>query len=198
MRILLFLLTFVLLSSSVSYQDSEGLYRLLIHPTSSITIAGSTNVNKYKCIIAKYTGSDTLLLTAERGKGAHFKKGLVNLEASRFDCEKNIITKDFAETIQAKKYPQITINFLSFERVPEFKDSEEPFRCKFVITLANVAVPCDVRAKIVKDKNNLIHLRGWHLFKFSDFKLDPPTKMMGMIKVDEMITVDFHVVLMQK
>ena len=186
------------MSATDPNQDTQGIYRLLIHPASSITIAGSTNVNKYKCVIPKYTGSDTLLLTAERGKGAYFKKGFVKLEASRFDCEKNVITADFVETIQAKKYPYITINFISFERVPEFKDSEEPFRGKFTITLANVSVPCDVRCKIVKDKNNLIHLKGWHLFKFSDFNLEAPTKMMGLIKVEEMITVDFHLVMVQK
>ena len=141
------------MSASVPDQESQGIYRLVVHPTSSITIAGSTNVNKYKCVIGKYTGSDTLMLTAERGKGAYFKKGLVKLEASRFDCEKHVITKDFAETIHAKKYPYITINFISFERVPEFKESEEPFRGKFTITLANTSVPCEVRCKIVKDKN---------------------------------------------
>jgi hypothetical protein len=198
MRILFFLSTFAFMSASVPDQDSQVIYRLVIHPNSSITIAGSTNVNKYKCVIPKYAGRDTLFLTAERGKGAYFKKGLVKLEASRFDCEKNVITKDFAETIQANKHPYITINFISFERVPEFKESEEPFRGKFTITLADVSVLCDIRCKIVKDKNNLIHLKGWHLFKFSDFKLEAPTKMMGLIKVEEMITVDFHLVLVQK
>jgi hypothetical protein len=197
MRILFFLLPLALLSAS-SDNDEDVIYRLLIHPTSSITIAGSTNVNKYKCVISKYTGKDTLLLTAERGKGAYFKKGLVKLEASLFDCEKQIITKDFAETIQAKKYPHISIDFHSFERVPQFAETEEPFRGKFTITLANVSVPCEVRCKIVKDKNNLIHLKGWHLFKFSDFNLKAPTKMMGMIKVEELITVDFHLVMVQK
>lgn len=186
------------MSASAPDQDKDTIYRLVVHPTSSITIAGSTNVNKYQCVIGKYTGSDTLLLTAERGKGAYFKKGLVKLEASRFDCEKNVITKDFAETIQATKYPYITINFTSFERAPEFEESEEPFKGKLNITLGNVSVPCEVRCRIVKDKNNLIHLKGWHLFKFSDFKLEAPTKMMGLIKVEEMITVDFHLVLVNQ
>jgi hypothetical protein len=193
MRILLFLFSLVLFSATA--YDDEIIYRLAIHPTSSVTISGSTNVNKFKCVINKYSGKDTLLLTAERGKGAYFKRGIAKLEASLFDCEKNVITKDFAETIQAKNYPYITINFISLERVPEFAETEEPFRGKFTITLGNVAVPAGVRCRIVKDKNNLIHLRGWHLFKFSDFNLEAPTKMMGLVKVDELITVDFHLVL---
>ena len=197
MRIIFFLLLLALLSSSTSDND-DVIYRLAIHPSSSVTIRGSTNVNKFQCMIKKYSGNDTLLLTAERGKGAYFKRGNVKLEASLFDCEKHVITKDFAETIQAKKYPSITINFISLERLPEFAETEEPFRGKLIITLANVSAPAEVRCRIVKDKNNLIHLKGWHLFKFSDFKLEAPTKMMGLIKVDELITVDFHMVLVMQ
>ena len=194
MRIIFFLLLLALLSSSAVDSD-EIIYRLAIHPTSSVTVRGSTNVNKFQCKIGRYTGKDTLLLTAERGKGAYFKRGNVKLEASLFDCEKHVITKDFAETIQAKKYPNITINFISLERLPEFAKTEEPFKGKLMITLANASAPAEVRCRIIKDKNNLIHLKGWHLFKFSDFKLEPPTKMMGLIKVEELITVDFHMVL---
>jgi hypothetical protein len=194
MRILFFLFLLGLLSSSTSDGD-DTIYRLAIHPSSSVTVRGSTNVNKFQCLIQKYTGKDTLLLTAERGKGAYFQRGNVKLEAALFDCEKHVITKDFAETIHAKKYPYITINFISLERLPEFAQTEEPFKGKLMVTLANVSAPAEVRCRIVKDKNNLIHLRGWHLFKFSDFKLETPTKMMGLIKVDELITVDFHMVL---
>jgi hypothetical protein len=194
MKNLFFLFLLATLSSSTSDGD-DTIYRLAILPSSSVTIRGSTNVNKFQCMIGKYSGRDTLLLTAERGKGAYFKRGKVKLEASLFDCEKHVITKDFAETIQAKKYPSITINFISLERLPEFAKTEEPFMGELMITLANVAVPAEVRCRIVKDKNNLIHLRGWHLFKFSDFKLEAPTKMMGLIRVDELITVDFHMVL---
>lgn len=197
MRLVILLVASILMSASVRPPE-DIIYRLIVHPTSSITIAGSTNVNKYHCAIAKYTGHDTLLLTAERGKGAYFKNGVVKLEASRFDCEKHVITKDFAETIQADKYPYIKLNFISFERAPEFAETEEPFKGKITVTLANVSVPCEVRCKVVKDKNNLIHFKGWHLFKFSDFNLEPPTKMMGLIKVEEMITVDFHLVLLNR
>lgn len=155
-------------------------------------------MNKFQCVIKEYTGTDTLLLTAERGKGAHFKKGLAKLNASGFDCGMNVITNDFRESIQSDKYPHIKINFISFERVPKYETTEEKFKGKLTITLGDVAVPCELRCSIVKDEKNLIHLRGKRTFKFSDFNLKPPTKMMGAIKVDENITVNFHLVLSMK
>lgn len=171
---------------------------LVVHPSSSVTINGKTNVNKFTCAIAAYTGTDTLMLTAVRGKGASFKRGLVKLNAPGFDCGMNVITKDFRESIQSDTYPYIKINFISFERVPKYETTEEKFNGKLTITLADVAVPCDVRCSIIKDEKNLIHLRGKRAFKFSDFNLEPPTKMMGAIKVDENIIVNFHLVLSMK
>jgi hypothetical protein len=176
-------------------QESKITHRLLVHPSSSVTINGKTNVNKYDCKTGEYKESDTLLLNAEIGKGAHFKKGLARLEASGFQCNMDVITKDFAETIQADKYPYITIDFISFESEPKYQETEEKFKGDLKITLGNVAVRREVRCSIVKDDKDLIHLRGRHNFKFSDFNLKPPTKMMGLIKVEEKITVTFHLVL---
>ena len=191
-----FLLHVLLLLCTLAVaQENKVIHRLLVHPSSSVTINGKSNVNKYECGVKEYKESDTLYLTAERGKGAYFKKGLARLDASAFECSMDVITKDFAEMIEADKYPHIKINFISFERVPKYEETEEKFKGDVTITLGKVAVRREVRCGIVKDDHDLIHLRGRHTFKFSDFGLKAPTKMMGLVKVDEKITVTFHLVL---
>jgi hypothetical protein len=198
MRKVFFALAANLLFVSGYGQDNKIIHRLAIHSSSTVSINGKTNVNKYDCGIAGYKGSDTLLLTAERGKGAYFKRGLARLDAAAFECNMKVITNDMAETIQSDKYPYIELNFISFERVPKYEATEEKFKGDLTIKLADVAVPCEVRCSIVKDENGLIHLRGHHNFKFSDFKLQPPSKMMGMVKVEEKITVNFHLILLKQ
>lgn len=195
MKISLALLLVSILFAFAPDQENKVIHRLVIQPSSSVTINGKTTVNKYQCAIDTYKESDTLLLTAQRGKGAYFTRGLAKLNASDFDCKMNVITKDFREILQSDKHPYIKINFISFERVPKYESTEEKFKGNLTITLADVSVPCVVRCSIVKDEKNLIHLRGKHNFKFSDFNLEPPTKMMGLVKVDEKITVSFHLVL---
>lgn len=195
---LLFLFIISSLLASFTPVQNKITDHLIVHSSSTITIKGKTNINKYACAIEKYLGSDTLLLTAERGKGATFKRGIVKLNASGFDCGMNVITKDFRESIQSDKYPSIQINFISFERVPKFETTAEKFKGNLTITLADVAVPAEVRCSIIKDEKDLIHLNGQHTFKFSDFNLEPPTKMMGAIKVDEEIIVNFHLVMYLK
>jgi hypothetical protein len=191
-----FLLNLLLILCAPAFaQENKIIHRLLVHPSSSVSINGKSNVNKYECGVKEYKESDTLYLTAERGKGAYFKKGLARLDAAAFVCSMDVITKDFAEMIEAEKYPYIKIDFISFERVPKYEETEEKFKGDLTITLGKVAVRREVRCGIVKDDHDLIHLRGKQTFKFSDFGLEAPTKMMGLVKVDEKITVTFHLVL---
>jgi hypothetical protein len=178
--------------------QAEITHRLVVLPLSTLTINRKTNVNKYHCAIASYSGTDTLLLRAERGKGAFFTKGLVRLEASGFDCGMKVMTADFVKTIEADKYPFITIDFISFERVPKYEKTAEEFKGKLKISLANLTVPFEVRCNILKDENGYIHLTGSHYFTFSDFGLEPPSRVMGAVKVHENLAVNFHLVLIQK
>jgi hypothetical protein len=173
-------------------------FRLTVHSLSSITILGKTNVNKYECAIAHYNGRDTLLLQAERGKGAQFTKGRVTLEASGFDCGMRAMTKDFIKTLKADQYPDIVIEFISFERAIHFDKESEKFKGKINISLANTVVSSDVQCGIERDNNGFFHLAGSRNFKFSDFKLEPPSHMLGMVKVNENLTVNFHMVLVKQ
>lgn len=162
---------------------------------SSITIEGKTNVNKFQCVINRYTGTDTLMLKVENGMRTVFTSGAVRLEASGFDCGLKAMTKDFAETISADEYPFIIIEFVSFERVPEYSSTEEKFRSKVKLTLASVSKSLDINCSVVRDEKGYIHLKGKHNLTFSDFNLDAPSKMMGLVKVDEKLKVNFHLVL---
>ncbi|HEX6224316.1 MAG TPA: YceI family protein [Chryseolinea sp.] len=195
MKMIWLIVAFWAISDSHTNLDQETIHRLAVHPSSTLAIHGKTNVNTYECSISEYNGTDTLSLKAKRGKGAVFTKGQVQLKASEFDCGMKLMTKDFGETIKADQYPFITIDFISFERMPHYELSEEKFMGKLTISIADVKTPMDVRCGIVKGEDGFIHLRGSHKMKFSDFNLTAPSRMLGAVKVEERINVNFHLVL---
>jgi hypothetical protein len=189
---------FLWLLTGLSPDNEIASFRLSVHSLSTITIVGKTNVNKYECAIAHYTGTDTLLLQAERGKGAQFSKGRVKLQAAGFDCGMRAMTKDFIKTLKADQYPDIVIEFISFERAIHFDKESEKFKGKINISLANTVVESDIQCGIEKDNKGWFHLVGSRNFKFSDFKLEPPSHMLGMVKVNENLNVNFHLVLVKQ
>lgn len=172
-------------------------HRLIVQPASKIIINGKTNVNSYQCAITSYTGKDTLVLQEGGARRRPiFTQGFVGLEAQRFDCGMQLMTHDFRETIKYNEYPVVSIEFISFERIPQLSTGKDSFNGRMRISLAGVAKPFNVICTIEVEPSGLIHLKGGRSFTFSDFNLIPPTRMMGLVKVEDSIKVNFHLVLL--
>lgn len=191
------LFTLVLFAFDTDKNTPALIHRFIVQPTSTLTIDGSTNVNSFRCGINQYTGKDTLVL--QEGSPLRkpiFLKGSVALKASNVDCGMAVMTKDFNETIKAKEHPHIIINFKSFERLPNYKRGEEKFKGTMTISLGGTVRQFDVDCTIQPQASGLIHLRGGRTFLFSDFNLHPPDKMMGLIRIQQELNVQFNLVLL--
>lgn len=176
--------------------DDVLTHNFIVQPSSSLTINGKTNVNSYKCATTRYTRKDTLILVEGSRRRPYFKRGYVGLDAASFDCGMRVMTNDFSSTIKAKEFPVIFIEFISFERIPTYSKAEDKFKSKMKISLGGVTKTFQVDCTIKPEPTGLIHLRGGRSFTFSDFNLVAPEKMMGMIKVEDALDVNFHLVLL--
>ncbi len=193
-RTIIFFSLLVITSAFVQRRNSSMLiHRLIVQPTSTLTIDGKTNVNTFKCAIPQYIGKDTLVLH----EGGHnvrpvFVKGSVGLDASSFDCGIAMMTSDFRKTIKSKSYPAIIIDFISFERAPSYTYGEEKFKGIIKISLGGTTKLFEMDCTIEASPSGIIHLKGGRDFTFSDFNLEPPKRMMGMVKVQQGLNVSFH------
>src|SRR5436190_13460656 len=195
MKALFVFLAFALVGPHV--ETPVIVHRLIVQPTSTVNIEGSTNVNRYNCTISRYTGSDTLVIH-EGGQNVRpvFVNGEVKLNAASFDCGIALMTSDFHKAINSKIYPSIVIDFISFEKIPAYTPAPEKFRGILKISLAGVTKLFEVNCAIEVDEKEIIHLTGSRNFHFSDFRLTPPTRMLGAVKVKEELRVSFHLRLM--
>lgn len=171
------------------------MHRWVVQPTSTLKVTGKTNVNKFTCQIQTYCGADTLILQDGGHQPPRFLKGNVWLEATGFDCGNAIMTKDFHKTIQSKSYPHIEISFVSLERFPSYSCRNEFIKTNMIISMAGAAKAFEMDCVIEAESSGVFHLIGSRCFQFSDFALEAPSKMFGMIKVDETLDVSFHLVM---
>ena len=196
MRRLLTIALFVLISAFTLEDHAVLRHRFIVLPSSQMIIHGKTNINKFQCSISRYSGTDTLVLQEGGIKGKPiFIKGYVGLQAASFDCGMSAMTKDFTKTIKAKEHPLIGIDFKSFERLPKYGNTADRFKGTLAISIAGISHPFDMECTVEPNSNGMINLKGGRKFKFSDFDLTAPTKMLGAIKVDDTLDVQFHLVL---
>lgn len=141
----------------------------------TIEIAGKTNVNTFKCVNtnlptpAIYVNSDNFSLP-------DFK-----VPTNSFDCGNKIMTSDFKTTLKGNQYPNIQIDFLSFGKKKTGKYG----------TWANVTLMNKVRKYYFEFTLSQNQLVGNRTIKFSDFGIEPPKKMGGMIRVDDVLNLQF-------
>jgi hypothetical protein len=191
MKAILIVLSITLVTQQVISQTL--VHRLIVQPSSTLQIEGTTNINSYECDIIRYTGSDTLVLH-EGGRNIRpvFVKGAVELDATSCDCGMAPMTSDFRKAINSKEYPSIIIDFISFERMPVYGSAPDKFKGILKISIGGVTKLFEVKCSINATPAGIIHLVGTRAFNFSDFNITPPRRMLGAVKVNESLTVSFH------
>ena len=184
----LIILTTVLFISGFS---NEGTW--VIDSTSRLTIHGSTNVNTFTCQMGSYTGHDTLhYFKNYSANELQFTSNLMTIPVRNFDCGSKQVSKDFWDTLKSDKYPKLDINFISLQSTA-VKDNS--FVIGLVdITLAGVTSRYSITFGTHIENGTLL-LSGNHPVNFGDFRLKAPKKLQGLIRVQEVLNVEFHLVL---
>lgn len=111
----------------------------------------------------------------------------------RFDCGTKQISKDFHKTLKSDTYPELHINFRSLKDLTVNNNSS--ILGVVDITLAGTTARYTILFCVKVKNNGTTFLTGSHQVNFSDFKLEPPQKLNGLIKVQETLQVQFDLVL---
>lgn len=189
MKLITPLLLFILLLFCQAATHQEG--KWVIDYNSQLLIHGQTNVNKFTCFISCYNNVDTLAYNlSPKSKDLVFEKNGMIIPLYNFNCGNSLITKDFRTTVKADQYPYLKISFLSLDK--NFKTGQAAARME--ITLANVVKRVTVKFDL-NPKGEFLQLTGNHEVCFADFALEAPQRMMGLVKVQEALQVEFNLLI---
>ena len=176
----------------LSLYAALGAYRLypakswwLVQRTSTIRIAGSTNINQFCCHVNEYTGPDTIILNAGGTLGS------LAIDIEDFNCNNRIMTGEFKSTLKYKQYPQLKIVFLNLEKTPAFNATPETVKGWVEVDLAGACRKFEISYSTCRTEDGNVDLVGSRTFNFSDFGLTPPRKMGGLIRVNDKLDVQF-------
>lgn len=187
----LFILFFLLSGFNIQ-TNNPHIVKWVINKGCSLTVGGSTNVNKFSCVIRNYNNPDTL--TFYKGKSSQPVKmaGLLKLDVRNFDCHNPVMTGDLRKTLKTKEFPHLLIRFISLNRYPQYKDQSDLVKGIVTIELAGVTKHFTIDYKFTHDEAGSIILTGKRRLFFSDFNLVPPSKIGGMIKTNNELSIEFN------
>jgi hypothetical protein len=176
---------FTLLTSTILSSQNLEQKTLLISKESQLKISGDTNINSFTCVFNPQELPEKLSTRFRRNNQTlFFENTSLKLNAKAFDCGSRPINRDFEALIKAEKYPFIYLNLKELKL-----QSQNSALISLNIEIAGIKKLYKVPVKIDNLKSNytgIIHLN------IDDFKLEPPKKVFGLIKVKKEIQIEFN------
>ena len=158
----------------------------LIENSSKLGVVGSTNVNSFNCDLNfSDINSKVKAFYQKEGNKIKFQDAYLKLSNECFDCGSRLMNKDFLEMLNTKNHPYIILDLKEIAKNP--KKPEE------VIALVNINLAG--RSKfysiwLTTEENANLKASGCLSLKLSDFNLEPPKKVMGLVVVDDAIEIN--------
>lgn len=155
--------------------------------SSTMTILGTTNVHNFQSKVTQISGD--LVIS---GKKVQSLK--VDVPVKSIKSNEKLMDKKTFEAFDAEKHP--TITFQLIDGVVQKATAEDiDVVLTGNLTMAGVTKKVSINTTGKALKAGTFQFTGSVALKMTDFKMKPPTAMLGMMKVGDAITLKFSIVL---
>ena len=182
-----FALLLALFISALALQAQQD-YRIT---KATMTIAGTSTMHDWKSNVQTVNGKATVV----EANGKLQSISNVNVEVDVYSIKStkgSMMDNNTYNTLKAKKYPKITFATTKVNSVRQ-QGSEYIVSVTGNLTLAGQTRPLDLQVTGKLNGNGAIEFRGSKTIKMSNWGIDPPSFMLGSLKVGDDITIEFNV-----
>lgn len=170
--------------------------RYVVSETSELWIEGTSTVNSFECE-AVALEFDYDVPHVIQGSGFTVPGVSLLVPVRQLDCQNRRMNRDLQDALKADDYPQIRLDVYRLELVPEARaDTEQTdsptVRVHGVMTLAGSSRDVVIDLDGWLDDELRLHGVGKLDVKMTDFGVDPPTALFGLVKAHDDITIHFH------
>lgn len=164
--------------------------RYAVDTQSRFWIDGTSTMGRYTCEADAVMGSGRVL-PAGRSVEAE-----VIVPTAAFDCGNPRMNRDFVDALQAEQHP--TIRF-RVDRAEILDANPAPgawvnVRATGTLRLAGVERPITLDAEGQRLPDGRVRIRGRHPLKMTDFGVEPPTGLLGLVRARDAVVARFDLV----
>ncbi|WP_338731249.1 YceI family protein [Mangrovimonas cancribranchiae] len=187
-RLLIFFVVLTLVSFRFMKETETS---VLLSPESKLYVEGTTNIKDFNCEFDVTAIKKEIPVSfVAKPNGLLFKRAKLTLNNSCFDCGNKGINKDFNKLLKTEQHPQIVLHL---NELVYNNTNNNVVEAYLQIDMAGVLKPYKIPVTVSQDQG--FNVKGQLHLNISDFHLEPPQKVFGLIKVKDVITINFDLVL---
>jgi len=190
--VLIVLFILILANNSIFAQATFGID---LQKSSTITIHGTTNLISFKLTQSgeKLAKRNFNIIATQNQNKISLSQNEHIIQVKDFTSDNKMALRDFMKLVKATVYPsfRVKLNYFEIDSKGNNKD----------LSKATVSVDLTITGKtkqyIIPVKSihegDIYKLNGKTKINIRDFGLEPPVEMLGLIRVNEWINIDFDI-----
>lgn len=176
------LLIFCSVLISVNFSSAQS---LKINPKSfNMVISGTTNVHDFETKVTQINGEIVL------GETNQVQSMIVNIPVKSIRSKEKLMDTKTYEAFNADKNPNITFKLIEVSAL-EMDGENINVVLTGNITMAGFTKKITIKSSGKKVKQGAYQFKGSIALKMTDFKMTPPTAMMGLMRVGDAVTIKY-------
>lgn len=167
----------------------------IVLDASSFWINGTTTVNSFTCRVEQVQGRGRLpRVPTSAGPVSLDETPSLAVPVHRFDCGNDRMSRDLQETLEASRHPMIHFQLRTVERITRPVDNPNNWyelRVLGTLQIAGTERLVRISAWGRPVATDVYRVSGCKELKMTYFGIEPPTKFMNLVKVQNDIEVHF-------
>lgn len=167
---------------------------------SRLWFEGRSNVNEFECLAENYSGQANLPqfndASALLDRITDVLSVQIEIEVDSIECGKNKMNNDLQKALKADTFPEITFTFQKANLIsqPETQDDAFEVEVHGKLTVAGNTREISFRTNAYYLNDQRVRAVGQTTIRMTEFGVEPPTALMGLIRADEELTVHFDLI----
>ncbi len=167
----------------------------VVESCSKFVIEGKTNVHQFNCVFDTYKiPEDTFSIAYyTQNNQIQVEDALISLPVRYFDCGIKMMNRDLQELLKSEEYPNVDVKIKNLYLQQDSTNYAAHFvSAEVLLTIASVCQTYYMNG-ITEQHGDDLAFDGSLCIQLTDFNLEPPKKALGLVKVDNSITIDLNV-----
>lgn len=155
----------------------------------TVTIHGTSNLHEWEETVEIVTGTGIINRNSD---GSFDLEEVIKMNVHSIkSSEGAVMDKKTYEALKADDHPEII--FKLFVPIKSIKSSTkaQTFSSSGSLTIAGVTKKINMKVKILMGENGEMAFEGLQKIKMSDYNIDPPKALLGVLKTHDDITINF-------
>lgn len=185
----------LLLTGYPIFSQAQNERGALVLQSTELLICGQTNINEFTCRLLKSEMNDTLATFDRSRTGAALFEGLeVAFKVDDFLCDVSLMTRDFRRLLRSDEYPHIVlkINDIIIDQQSDDGGHKQVTAC-VGIQITDVEREQNINGATITLQEQCVVFTGNHQVRMTSFNIQPPTKLFGTVKTDDLLEILFSI-----